>query len=106
MDLTRLKQAHTAVKAISGGPDGAAAWFSAYALSLSQENLADLAGTLGAGHAARRRGERGLGEEAVLVSPISERHPFAGCADTELIRIEGELGDVARYSSPFPVRST
>ena len=52
MDLTRLKQAHTAVKAISGGPDGAAAWFSAYALSLSQENLADLAGTLGAGHAA------------------------------------------------------
>jgi len=56
LELDRLKQTHAAVKAIKGGPDGAAAWFSAYALCLSDESTASLAGALQTSHAALKNG--------------------------------------------------
>jgi len=52
LELDRLKQTHAAVKAIKGGPDGAGAWFSAYALCLSGDSPANLAGALETSHVA------------------------------------------------------
>ncbi|MGP1275903.1 MAG: hypothetical protein ACQRW7_10845 [Caulobacterales bacterium] len=52
MDIARLKAVHGEVKALKGGPDSTAAWFSAYALALSDGDPASLAGQLVGGHDA------------------------------------------------------